>query len=546
MAHIDIPDARYAVGRAVTTSILESMRRNAFTLYQDTHFGIVKAADQSVNNSTVPVDDNDFFFEVEPNDIWHVRFRLTITDPTSAFMSWKFSLPSKGAPSYGFVLADTNPPRSVQLNFEADALQPSGAVDIGWIDVILAIGATGGTVQFQWAQTSAKVGDTTILAGSILMAQRLDPIGAPKTYAEIADSRVDPKSPGTSGLGKEIRDAPFALYQERTGIIKAVTQKVNNTTVLQTDDELSFEIGANQVRQFSFRLRLATPSTAGLSIRIAGPAGVTGYVYGYYPHEGIGTLRDFAGAVGATIALPTISTLFNDLVVIEGFIVSGATAGTVTLDWAQNVATVGDTEIRLGSFLSEHRLDRVSPTGVTYSPISLAAVAPEAPLTTVLRDLRDNGVASYNRVRVFEQKPVDQSKTQDTTLADDNDLVFSVGANELWHALFVLDVSTGPVHDIKVQIATPDAGDAGTFRGWFELNAAGNLDSLKLDVNTSLQLNLIPAGSTSSVIFIEGYVETGGTAGAVRLQWAQNVSQPSATTVKQGSFVWARRMDDLE
>jgi len=142
----------------------------------------VKAADETVANTTLQNDD-DLFFAVGANEKWLVDctlmidsnatadFKMTFTVPASATMKWgPLSINASGLwiqdPSSG-----TNP------LLDAAATSTVGSLSAGqiWgiiVKGIVQVAGTAGTVQFQWAQ-SVTSGSTLVKAGSCLIAQKL-------------------------------------------------------------------------------------------------------------------------------------------------------------------------------------------------------------------------------------------------------------------------------------------------------------------------------------------------------------------------------------
>lgn len=133
----------------------------------------------------------------------------------------------------------------------------------------------------------------------------------------------------------------------------------------------------------------------------------------------------------------------------------------------------------------------------------------------------------------------------DTTLSDDPDLVTpSLDANSTW----VIDgwlwwTGTSGTPDIKFAFAGP----AGSDIQWIlhAITTAGTSNSSAQDIGIQTGMGNTHArgtfnGSTSGMV--KGYLTIGGTAGSVRLQWAQNTSDASTVTLKEGSYLRFRRV----
>ena len=126
-------------------------------------------------------------------------------------------------------------------------------------------------------------------------------------------------------------------------------------------------------------------------------------------------------------------------------------------------------------------------------------------------------------------KSADESRTSNTTFADDNELKFTVGASEIWVAHFALYFSSGAPGDAKLTFAGP-SGSTGTF---FDLQ--WNIQAFNFgdtDAITGLNLNL-------GLVFLSVQIINGSTVGTCALQWAQNSSNVTPTILKQNSSLIA-------
>lgn len=134
-------------------------------------------------------------------------------------------------------------------------------------------------------------------------------------------------------------------------------------------------------------------------------------------------------------------------------------------------------------------------------------------------------------------KPADQSVTSSTTLVNDSDLSLSLPASTTWVFFGMLGVTGAAIStgDIKVNFTVP-TGSTLVYEA-FGFSPSG----------TTTQMNTVrPAGTTSSVgvngtsespVILLGSLVVSTTAGNLQLQWAQNVSSGTSTTVKTGSFL---------
>lgn len=143
----------------------------------------------------------------------------------------------------------------------------------------------------------------------------------------------------------------------------------------------------------------------------------------------------------------------------------------------------------------------------------------------------------------FRAKLADQSVTSSTTLTDDADLTFPVVVGEKWEIEGVLFIDGSNAGDCSVRLTAP----SGTTGFWSALgDAASNSSSTAAAV-----LNVAQAFTTTMTVgtlasFTRTVRVTGlatiTTAGTLKLQWAQGTSDVTATTIKAGSYIRARRV----
>lgn len=135
-------------------------------------------------------------------------------------------------------------------------------------------------------------------------------------------------------------------------IVKEADETVNNSTTLQDDDELLFSVAANEVWQFEGVLNLSAPSDGDIKLTFTGPSGAVGSFSGVYVDVSGGEDAD-AAALGTSVSLTSLNN--GRIVKFQGGIHNGANAGSLTLQWAQATALVGDTKVLAGSYIKYQR-----------------------------------------------------------------------------------------------------------------------------------------------------------------------------------------------
>lgn len=132
-------------------------------------------------------------------------------------------------------------------------------------------------------------------------------------------------------------------------------------------------------------------------------------------------------------------------------------------------------------------------------------------------------------------KPANQNITSSTTLTNDTDLTFTLAANTSYvvnGGLFATSASATP--DIKIGFTVP----TGATMDIAYMSQTGNNRTAELLETTNTPSSNIPiAANQTTIIQVFGSIVTGGSGGTLQLKWAQNTSNATATTMKQGSFM---------
>ena len=130
-----------------------------------------KTADETVNNSNLPQNDDELFLPVLANEVWVFQlylkvattavadFKAAFTVPAGATLSWY-----PGPPSWSLSPWDN---AGMVENFltgtnRTNAIVTANGVYVG--------GANAGNLQFRWAQNTAEATDTKVLKNSCLIA----------------------------------------------------------------------------------------------------------------------------------------------------------------------------------------------------------------------------------------------------------------------------------------------------------------------------------------------------------------------------------------
>jgi hypothetical protein len=156
-------------------------------------------------------------------------------------------------------------------------------------------------------------------------------------------------------------DVPTAdQLNDKILVAKAAGQIVNNTATLANDAELTAAVSANTTYSFQVSLIFTSNTTPDIKYAFTFPSGATcawgsvRLVSGASP-TGDADFGAYSSATSGTSAVAAAGTGGVQLALITGALFVGATAGSLTLQWAQNTANASDTTVHAGSWLLLNR-----------------------------------------------------------------------------------------------------------------------------------------------------------------------------------------------
>jgi hypothetical protein len=148
-------------------------------------------------------------------------------------------------------------------------------------------------------------------------------------------------------------------------------------------------------------------------------------------------------------------------------------------------------------------------------------------------------------VPLVKRKTAAESVTSSTTLQDDDDLLFSIGANEEWVASCHIEAGNLTNSGLSLAVTVPAGIGAGDLRFAVMPISAGSTEQMRDSTNLpATALSFPPAGfgALFGSFLIEIWIRNGANAGTVQLQWAQETSHGSATAVLAGGRLIAHRV----
>lgn len=135
-----------------------------------------KTADETVNNSVALQSDDELLFAIGANEEWQFDVFLLTISSVVADMKVNLSVPA-ACTYYGYLTSNygTNQAVSSAILSGVNGFIVGQAVNNMdcMAHFIVINGANAGNVVVQWAQNTAEVSDTKVLANSVIIARRI-------------------------------------------------------------------------------------------------------------------------------------------------------------------------------------------------------------------------------------------------------------------------------------------------------------------------------------------------------------------------------------
>lgn len=163
---------------------------------------------------------------------------------------------------------------------------------------------------------------------------------------------------GNTTIGGNLTIA--GIGQRQTAYRTADSTPKSSDTTLANDTQLTLAVAANATYTLRGLLGLIGPTTADIKIKWSGPTGASldwsGIGQDSTLAGGTGTVNTVRQVIGDTVAYGTITGSVPVAVVLDGFLVTSGTAGSLTLQWAQNTSTAGNSIIKAASYFTLERV----------------------------------------------------------------------------------------------------------------------------------------------------------------------------------------------
>lgn len=201
-------------------------------------------------------------------------------------------------------------------------------------------------------------------------------------------------------------------------------------------------------------------------------------------------------------------------------------------------ATLVDTDDIILKSLLTTKGDLIATTG-SSTPVRLGAGSDDEVLTADSAQASGVKWAAAAAGVTIVRKTANQVVRNSETLVNDNQLLFAVGANEIWEfELFLTLEGDNTAGDFKFNIVVP-SGASGEFINQLEADGAG--DKVPTAIGSNLVVDVTQVNK--SMLVIRGIIVVSSTAGNVQLQWAQNSAADNDYTIYENSCIIAHQLD---
>jgi len=164
----------------------------------------------------------------------------------------------------------------------------------------------------------------------------------------------------------------------------------------------------------------------------------------------------------------------------------------------------------------------------------------EGQFKTALEGMHDYLTAAIGSDALFAIKAADESLSSSTVLQDDDDLQLTLEANSTYQGKMFLNVTSASTNGNFVHNLIEADGDWSAVMIISEIGLASASVSA-VDSATTPPVIGVSAGVARKIRWdIE--INTGGSGGVFKLQWAQSFSEATATIVKAGSYLKATKL----
>lgn len=136
----------------------------------------VKSTTQTVNNTTVFVNDAELFALVEANAVYHFELCLRYNTLAASDLKTQWSVPAGALMIFDVLGIKIGATALTLTSWDSNSdfgFEGQGGVAAARETGIIRTGANAGTVQFRWSQNTVNASDTQITGDSYLIVRKL-------------------------------------------------------------------------------------------------------------------------------------------------------------------------------------------------------------------------------------------------------------------------------------------------------------------------------------------------------------------------------------
>lgn len=238
---------------------------------------------------------------------------------------------------------------------------------------------------------------------------------------------------------------------------------------------------------------------------------------------------------GADVASATALPLVNDG---DAFDVTGAV--TITSFVSLEVGKTFKLHFDAALTLTHHATNLILPGNINILTVAGDEAIFIEYASGTFRCLNYQRSSNVIQVEEFVIKSADESVTSSDTLQDDDELQVTLLANATYEIeFFIWWASASATPDVKFAFIEAD----GTYILCGVTSAGGNGGSIVGTDNTASPTSLVIGAASESFMNAKVLAFPAGAGGLWKVQWAQNISDATATICKAGSWIKARRID---
>ena len=294
---------------------------------------VIKQSDETVNNSDALQNDDELLYALTANQQIAFELLLLYNTTNAAGLKIGWTVPAGATLTWGGTWYNNTGDPVTVANYTAASTAAfygsSTAPQVARVHGYITNGATPGNLQLQWAQYAATAVNSKVLKGAKL---------------EITLITGSVAAPANTVI--------------TVSALKTAAESRNNTTTMTDDAELKVPVLANKSYSFFFwgKVISASSVTPDIKYRFEPPAnGILNWFqvgdFGLLTSDD--SLEDCLNsqAGGAEYATGQVINTDVKYILCWGMYTGGATAGYVTFQWAQNVATAENVSMQPGSYI---------------------------------------------------------------------------------------------------------------------------------------------------------------------------------------------------